>query len=232
MTMAVTCAYIVLRACEAVGVKDFNSESMEGDDFRKAFLALQDSVRSINSDPALMFGVDSVSCRVDGTVLTFKPYTTEELALIAGGGTVDIRDRVVSIRPTVAPAVYIGGSRISTVDPLDLPLYTSRDVCAWCSDWDQDRLVFAGTVADVVSIQARKPVQVPAQPSDYVQIPERFYDYLTLTLAVSLAVKIGSVETLAALKESLARETVRVTANNNYSRPIMLNTGMDRFGSK
>lgn len=230
--MGVTCSYIVLRAAEAVGLKDFNGEAMEGDDFRKVFLALQDCMRSLNSDPAVLFGVSSVSARVNGSVLTFKPYTDAEQAIIDGGGSVDITDRVVTVRPTIAPAVYIGGSRISMVDPLDLPLHCSSDSCAWEQDWDEDRLVFGANVGDVVTMQMRKPVHVPAAPTEEIQVPERFYDYITLSLAVALAVKIGSVETLAALKESLARETVRITGNNNYTRPILLDSCMSRFGSR
>ena len=230
--MGVTCSYIVLRSSEAVGLKDFNSESMQGDDFRKAFLALQDCIRSINCDPAIMFGVSSFPVRVSGSVLTFRPYTDEEKAIIDGGGSVDITDRVVDIRPTMPPSVYVGGSRISMVDPMDLPLHMSSEYCAWFQDWDEDRIVFGANVGDVVTIQARKPVVVPKPPTEEVQVPERFYDYLILSLAVALAVKLGSLETLAALKESLAREIVRVTGNNNYSRPILLDTSMSRFGSR
>lgn len=227
--MSITYSYIVNRASEACGLKDFNSESMEADDFRKVFLALQDSIRSMNADPELIFGIQTVSKQVAGSVLTFKPYTVAEQATIDGGGTVDITDRIVDVRPTVAPAVYINGSRLTTVDPMDLPGYTSKYVCAWSPDWDQDQVQFADTVGETVKIQYRKPIEVPTLPNDTVKVPERFHEYLILLLAVDIAIKLGLNESLAALNSSLQKEAHRVTANNNYSRPSLMTVDMNRF---
>lgn len=222
-------AYIVHRASEAVGLKDFNSESMEADDFRKVFLALQDSIRSLNSDPAILFGTVNKTVHVSGSSLSFKPYTPDELAIIAGGGTIDITDRVVDIRPTIAPMPFISGSRLSMVDPLELPQYSDKYTCAWFPDWDEDKLEFGDVVGADVTLQIRKPVPVPVTPTEEVKIPERFHEYLVLSLAVNVGTKLGLTESLVILKQSLAAELVRVTASNNYSRPIVLNSDMGRF---
>lgn len=227
--MPIFYSHIVHRASEAIGLKDFNSESMEADDFRKVFLALQDSIRSLNSDPSLVFGMQRLDVHVSGSALTFKPYTTAELAIIAGGGTVDITDRVVDVRPTVAPNVYIGGSRLETVDPIDLVRYSDRYTCAWSPDWDQDQILFASPVADMVTVSFRKPVPVPASPTEEVRVPERFHEYLILSLAVSVGTKLGLTETLQPLMRSLAQELSRVTASNNYSRPVLLHVDLNRF---
>ena len=227
--MATVYSQIVHRAAEATGLKDFNSEGMEGDDFRKVFLALQDAIRSLNGDPSLTFGTQKISTPVHGDTLTFKPYTKEELAVIAGGGTVDITDRVVDARPTVAPAVYVGGSRCQSVDPLELPRYGDRFTYAWSPDWDQDQLLFGAAVGGEVLIVHRKPVPVPSAPNEEVRVPERFHEYLILTLAVAMATKLGLTESLQPLMRSLAVETSRVTASNNYSRPVRLTPDLSRF---
>lgn len=227
--MSTTYSYIVNRASEALGLKDFNSESMEADDFRKVFLSLQDSIRSMNADPSLVFGTQNISKFVSGAILTFKPYTTAELATIAGGGTIDITDRIVDVRPTVAPSVYISGSRLSTVDPVELPSYSDKYTCAWNPDWDQDQVLFGAPVSDAVTFQFRKPIPVPTTPTEEVRVPERFHEYLVLNLAVSVAVKLGLTETIQTLNSLLQKETARVTANTNYSRPVKLTVNMNRF---
>lgn len=227
--MATTYAYIVNRASEALGLKDFNSESMEADDFRKVFLALQDSIRSMNADPSLTFGTQTLTNFVSGSVLTFKPYTAAELAVIAGGGTVDITDRVVTVRPTVAPSVFISGSRLTTVDPIELPSYSDRYTCSWNPDWDQDQVLFGAPVSDTVTFQFRKPIPIPTTPTEEVKVPERFHEYLVLNLAVNIAPKLGLTESVQMLSQLLQKETLRVTANNNYSRPVKLTVDMNRF---
>ena len=224
--------YVVERASEAVGLKDFNSEGMEGDDFRKVFLALQDAIRSLNSDPALMFGTATVSLHVTSDAILFKPLTDEERAIIDGGGSVSLTDRVIDLRPTVAPMAYINGTRASMVDPLDLPQFQDRYTCAWLPDWDKDVLQFGASVGDLVRLQVRKPVPIPSRPDEQIKIPERFHEYLILTLAVGIGTKLGLAETLVSLKQSLAQELTRVTANNNYSRPVYLDSSMNRFNNR
>lgn len=227
--MSITYSYIVNRASEALGLKDFNSESMEADDFRKVFLALQDAIRSMNADPSLTFGTQTISNFVSGSVLTFKPYTTAELAIIAGGGTVDITDRVVTVRPTVAPSVFISGSRLTTVDPIELPSYSDRYTCAWNPDWDQDQVMFGASVADTVTFQFRKPIPIPSTPTEEVKVPDRYIELLVLTLAVSVAPKLGLTESVQMLNQLLQKESNRVTANNSYSRPVKLEMDLNRF---
>jgi hypothetical protein len=222
-------AYIVHRASEAVGLKDFNSEGMEGDDFRKVFLALQDSIRSLNSDPAILFGVKSLTQFVHGSSLDFMPYTDAELAIIAGGGTVDLTDRVVTIRPTIAPMVYNDSNRVAIIDALDIPLHRDKMVCAWLPDFDRDVLQFGDVVNGEIVLQIRTPIPIPSNPQEQLKLPERYWEYLILTLSVALAVKLGLTETLAALKQSLAMEIVRVTSNNVTQRPILLDSSMNRF---
>lgn len=223
-------SYIVHRASEAVGLKDFNSESMEGDDFRKVFIALQDVVRSLNSNQSYLFGITTVSKVVSSDALTFMPYNAAERAIIAGGGTVDITDRIVDVRPTVCPMAYINEARVQVVDALDLPMFADRYTCAWEPDHDRDVLRFGKALGgDTVTLRIRKPIPVPERPNDVAQVPERFIELLVLSLAVSIATKLGMVETLGALKESLLSEIGRVTKNNLYSRPVVLDSCMNRF---
>lgn len=227
--MSTTYAYIVNRASEALGLKDFNSESMEADDFRKVFLSLQDSIRSMNADPSLTFGTQTISNFVSGSVLTFKPYTAAEQAIIDGGGTVDITDRIVTVRPTVAPSVFISGSRLTTIDPIELPSYSDRYTCAWNPDWDQDQVLFGAPVSDTVTFQFREPIPIPSTSTEVVKVPERFHDYLVLSLAVGVAPRLGLTESVQMLNSLLQKETARVTANTNYSRPVKLTVDLDRF---
>lgn len=222
-------ASIVHRASEATGLKDFNSEAMEADDFRKVFLALQDAIRSINGDESLIFGVQTITVHLSGSALTFKPYTDAELAVIAGGGSVDITDRVVDLRPTIPPVIYLDKSPCLMVDMIDLPQYGGRNVFAWNPGWDQDTAEFANSVAGTVVVQARKPIAVPDLPTDEAKIPERMYEYIVLYLAVNIATKLGLTETLTILQDQLSKEAARVTKNVTYSRPVVMNSNMSRY---
>ena len=224
-----TYAYIVHRASEAIGLKDFNSESMEADDFRKIFLTLQDVIRSMNSDPNLTFGLTSQKKVVSGDSLVFKPYTEAEQTIIAGGGAIDITDRIVDFRPTVAPVVYINGQRLQMVDVIDIPEYCEKWTCAWNPSWDQDALLFGDKVGDEVTIQARTPIEIPSTPTAYVKVPERYFEYMILSLAVSAGAKLGLIESLTVLKGSLALETQRINKNNTYHRPVFLHCDLDMY---
>lgn len=224
-------SYIVHRASEMCGLKEFYSDSMDGDDFRKVFLMAQDAIRTLNQQSDITFAYTIVNVQVTGTSLVFKPYTAEEQAIIDGGGTVDISNRVVSIRPVICPAVYINDTKLSMVEVIDLPKYRDKYTCAWNPDWDQDTIMFGSSVNGEVSVNVRKPITVPVLPNDNLEVPERFNDFIICTLAYNLACVLTIMESIPIIRANLATARRAITGNNTYHRPQYLNTDMGRFNT-
>ncbi len=227
--MSVPVSYIIHRAAEMVGLKDFASDAMDGDDFRKVFLMTQDAIRNLNQQTDVVFAYTTVSKTVNGTELVFKPYTEAEQAIIDGGGTVDITNRIVTIRPVVCPAIYRGNEQLSIVDMLDLPKYCDGFTCAWNPDWDQDTIMFGKSINAEVTAHIRKPITVPTMPSDTLEMPERYNDYIICLIAYNIASTLAMVETLPIVKANLDTAKKLITRNNNYHRPMYVNTIMNRF---
>lgn len=228
--MAVPVSYIIHRAAEMVGLKDFNSDSMDGDDFRKVFLMAQDAIRNLNQQTDIVFAYTSVSKQVNGSELVFKPYTEDEQAIIDGGGIVDISNRIVTIRPVVCPAIYRGSEKLSIVDALDLPKYADGYTCAWNPDWDQDSIMFGKDINTEITAHIRKPITVPTLPSDNMEMPERYNDYIICLIAYNIASTLAMVETLPIVKVNMDNARKLITRNNNYHRPEYMDTIMNRFG--
>lgn len=227
--MATPVSYIIHRAAEMVGLKDFNSDSMDGDDFRKVFLMTQDAIRNLNQQSDITFAYTQVNKFVTGSELVFKPYTEDEQAIIDGSGTVDITNRIVTIRPIICPSMYINDSKLNIVEAMDLPLYRDKYTCAWNPDWDQDSVLFGNTVNGEVTVHIRKPIVVPAIPNEDIQVPERFHEFLICTVAYNIASVLAMIETLPIVKTNLDTARRLITKNNTYHRPIYINTSMDRF---
>lgn len=227
--MGVPVSYIIHRAAEMVGLKDFASDSMDGDDFRKVFLMTQDAIRNLNQQTDIVFAYTSVTKQVTGNALVFKPYTDVEQAIIDGGGTVDTTNRIVTIRPVVCPAVYRGSEKLSIVDALDLPKYGDGYTCAWNPDWDQDSIMFGIDINTEITAHIRKPITVPVMPSDTMEMPERYNEYVICLIAYNIASTLAMVETLPIVKVNMDTARKLITRNNNYHRPIYLDTKMNRF---
>lgn len=227
--MSVPVSYIIHRAAEMVGLKDFASDTMDGDDFRKVFLMTQDAIRSLNQQTDIVFGYTAVTIPVNGDSLVFKPYTEAEQATIDAGGTVDTANRIVTVRPVVCPAVYRGKEKLSIVEMLDLPKYGDGFTCAWNPDWDQDTIVFGRPITSDVTVHIRKPITVPVMPSDTMEMPERYNEYVICLIAYNIASTLAMVETLPIVKVNLETARKLITRNNNYHRPVYLDTTMTRF---
>ena len=228
--MSVDVSYIIHRASEMVSLKDFASDTMDGDDFRKVFLMTQDAIRNLNQQTDVVFAYTSVVKQINGTELVFKPYTEDEQAIIDGGGTVDISNRIVTIRPVVCPAIYRGSEKLSIVEALDLPKYADGFTCAWNPDWDQDTIMFGKSISTEITVHIRKPITVPTIPSDELELPERYYDYIICLIAYNIASSLAMVETIPIVKANLDTARKLITRNNNYHRPVYLDTLMNRFG--
>lgn len=227
--MSTPVSYIIHRASEMVGLKDFDSDTMDGDSFRKVFLMCQDAIRNLNQQTDIVFGYTDVRVNVSGDKLTFKPYTTEEQAIIDGGGTVDITDRCVTIRPTICPTIYINNNKLCVVEMLDLPMYKDRYTCSWNPDWDNDAIHFGDNVNGEVLCQIRKPIAIPSMPNESLAMPERFNDFIICTVAYNIASILSMVETLPIVKSNLDNARKAITRNNNYHKPVYMNSTMDRF---
>lgn len=227
--MSVPVSYVIHRAAEMVGLKDFASDAMDGDDFRKVFLMTQDAIRNLNQQTDIVFAYSTVTTTVNGSELVFKPYTDEEQAIIDGGGTIDLTNRVVTIRPVVCPAIYRGTEKLSIVDPMDLPKYGDGFTCAWNPDWDQDTIIFGRYINAEVTAHIRKPIKVPVMPSEIMEMPERYNEYIICLIAYNIASTLAMVETLPIVKINLDNARKLITRNNNYHRPIYMDTTMNRF---
>lgn len=222
--MSTHVSYIIHRASEMVGLKNFESDTMDDDNFRKVFYMVCDAIRGVNQQDSIAFSNVTIDKQVTGDTLIFQPYTEAEQSIIDGGGTVDITNRIVDIRPTIAPVLYRGSDKLTYVDYLDLPSYSDGYFCSWNPDWDKDIVKFGNTINSIITCQIRKPVKIPTLPSQYIEIPERMNDYLICLVAYNIASVLGMTETLPIIKANLDSAKKLVTVNNRSTRPVYLDT--------
>ena len=85
------------------------------------------------------------------------------------------------------------------------------------------------SISAEITAHIRKPITVPTLPSDALELPERYYDYIICLIAYNVACSLAMVETIPIVKANLDTARKLITRNNNYHRPVYLDTTMNRF---
>ena len=220
---------LVHRVAEAIGLKSFHSDTMDADYFRRVFIVAQDVIRTLNQQPDVNFGNDLRDFSVSGKAITFKPYTVAEQSIIDGGGTVDITDRIVDVRPTSCPVIHLDGCKLGMVDASELAAYAGdRTAFAWLPFAGYDVIRFGDSMNATVSLTIKLPITIPTLPTDVIGAPERYHEFIISTIAQRVATILGKVDRASSMA-SVASAERHAVAKNNATKPMRVYPQISRF---
>lgn len=220
---------LVHRVAEATRIKDFHSDSMDADYFKRIFQIVKDVLRSLNQQADVTFGFDIRDVQVNGNTLTFKPYTTAEQAIIDGGGSVDITDRIVDILPTACPVIHFDNCKLGMVDATEISAYLNDFMAfCWLPSTASDVIRFGGTVSNTLTLTIKKPIAIPVEPTDEVDVPDRCYEFVISSISQRVAATLGFMDRAKAMAEVASAERLAVVKNNS-PKPMRMYPQISRF---
>lgn len=227
-------AHIVKKALKDTGIYVSEGDSVPADYFNPTVEMLRDVISELNTQSAIQFSQQSDVVEVKGNKLTFKKYTEAEQAIINGGGTVDITDRMVDFVPLINPTVYVDAYHLDFVsyrDILDRQVADTVTCYTFNVGKDYSEIIFNGNVAGTVTLLRTVPIEIDDEPYGEVHIPDAFVHFLVTKLAESVAIRYQFTDT-ASIFAQKAERTGNILANNNVSRrPVNRNliAGLNRF---
>lgn len=228
-------AHIIKKSLKDIGVYVSEGDSVPADLFNPILGLLRDIIAELNSQSAIQFEQSSSIVSVQGSKLTFKLYTEAEQAIIDGGGTVDITDRLVDFVPITNPIVYKDGFHLEFVSYRDLldRQEVSRATCyAFNIGKDYSEVVFNAPVGGSITLLRSVPIQIDKEPYGDVHIPDSYVHYLVTKLSEAAAIHYQFHETASIFAQKSER-TGNILANNAASRKVVVNrnilTGLNKF---
>lgn len=228
-------SHIIKKSLKDVGVYVSEGDSVPADLFNPTLEMLRDLIAELNSQTAIQFEQSNDDTYVQGNKLTFKEYTEAEQAIIDGGGTVDITDRLVDFVPITNPVVFKDGFHLDFVsyrDLLDRRDSTSVSCYAFNLGKDYSELIFNVPVGGTISILRSVPIVIDDEPFGEVHIPDAYVHYIVTRLSEMVAIRYQFTET-ASIFAQKGERTGNILANNVASRKVVVKrnlvTGLNRF---
>lgn len=226
-------AQLIKKALKDTGIFISEGDSIEADYFNPTLEMLRDVVAELNTQTAIIFSQQSDVVKVTGNKLTFKKYTEAEQAIIDGGGTVDITDRLVDFVPLSNPIVYSDGYHLDFVSYRDLLDKSSDTLSCYTFNVGKDfsEIIFNANVAGSITILRNVPIEIDDEPYGEVHIPDSYVHYLVTRLAESVAIRYQFTDT-ASIFAQKGERTGNILANNNVNRkPVNRNliAGLNKF---
>ena len=227
-------------AASKVGIEQSDSEAIDGDLFRVCERVSQGICAELNNSKAFSFGEEVLDVsNTSSMIITIKPYTEDELALIEEAKTfvapytpeqqvkVDAHDmlvgdvnRITSIGIPIKPPII---QNYTLVSYRDLVMNaTHDDVFAYNTKNDAAEIVFKRVVGSFRMLYTL-PISLDDEPSGYVLIPSNYESFFTAKLAVGLAYYFQFHDTAKLLELETTRLGNMVADNNTVQRPILNN---------
>lgn len=225
---------IIRKAATNIGMQITEDEAVPSDILDPMFELLKDVVSELNTQTAISFGQEATDITVSGNLLTFMPYTEAEQAIIDGGGTVDITDRLVDFIPMTSPTVYFNGyslPQLSVKDILNLRSGSCVTSVAFNVKSDRSELLFDGNVASTISILRNIPILIDDAPYGNVDIPEPYVTFLVMKLSELGAGHFQFYEKAQFYTEKSKTSASNLSINNLSHKPITHNIylGLNKF---
>ena len=225
---------LVRKALQDAGIYSSESEAVPSDYLIPCIEMLRDVIQEANSQSAIVFEQSVTSVNVSGDVLTFMPYTDAEQAIIDGGGTVDITDRLVDFIPIQPPIAFNSLGRLNRVSMPDLLSFTSDSVVS-CYAFnmlsDRSEIRFNAPSAGTVTVLRSVPIVMDDSPGGDVSVPVAFERYLVTKLAESIAIRYQFTETASIMAQRAQRQGQVLADSNISARPLRHNLAkcLDKF---
>lgn len=228
--------HIVRKALQNAGIYVSEGEEVPGDYLNPCIEMLQDIVAELNAQSAIVFEQAIVSRTLHGDTLTFKKYTDEELAVIDGGGTVDITDRIVDYVPVQYPTgltVDDNKLRFASLSDVSLSQNGSTYTCyAFQTLSNEARVVFDSPLKGAtVKFVVNKPIVIDEDLTGELHVPPA-YDHMIVTrLAEAASLRYQFTESASLFAQKGKVQSDALANNVTSSRPLKHKTqnNLNRF---
>ena len=226
-------SHIVKKALKDTGIYVSEGDSVPADYFNPTVDMLRDVIAELNTQTAIIFSQQNDTVNVTGNKLTFKKYTEAEQAIIDGGGTVNITDRLVDFVPITNPIVYFNGYHLDYISYRDLIDRECDTLTAYTFNigTDYSEIIFNANVAGSIQILRNIPIEIDDEPYGEVHVPNAYVHFIVTKLSESVAIRYQFTETASIFAQKSDRAG-NILANNNTSRkPVNRNliAGLYRF---
>ena len=225
---------IVEEALKDVGIYKQAGASPHGKHYNSALRKLRSIINELNLQSDIAFGVEETNVDVVGDRLRFKPLTEDEQAIIDGGGTIDLTDRLTDFKPTTAPIVYIDGAQLRLVNYKDLIMYRKLNgvnVYAFNVTPTESQIVFPkGGIK--VTIVRNIPITIDDDNFGYVHVDPSFKMYMANKLAEELAIEYKFMDELSVYEKKANDSRMKITRGNATFNPQYHDfwAGIEKFG--
>ena len=227
-------ANIISKALRDAGIYVSEGKSPPAEYYNPSFELLHDIVNELNMQTAIIFEQKADSVFVSGSTLVFKPYTEDELAIIQGGGTVDITDRLVDFMPLTKPTVYVDDFHLEYMsfrDLLDRTTGSSIECYTFNVCSDRSELVFNANVNGNIKILRKVPIVIDVEPYGEVHVPDSYVHYIVSKLAEAISIRYQDDEKAAIFRGKSAVLGNMLVNSNETKKPIRHNLveGLNKF---
>ena len=217
--------HIVRKALQNAGIYVSEGEEVPGDYLVPCHSMLQDIVAEMNAQSAIVFEQGIVSMVIQGDTLTFKKYTEAEQAIIDGGGTVNLTDRIVDYVPVQYPTgltVDDNKLRFASLSDVSLSQNGSTYTCyAFQTLSNEARVVFDSPLKGAtVKFVINKPIEIDEDLIGEIHVPAA-YDHLMVTkLAEAASLRYQFTESASLFAQKGKVQSDALANNVTSSRPL------------
>lgn len=226
------CNQIIKKAFDLAGASDSYSDDINSNEFNPVFTKLQDLLASMNNDPQIIFGyntLENIDCKGYNTVY-FKPLTDEEIETSA---TNFDANRLFYEIPSTPPTVIINQSELLQIVHSQLILIRSTGtpgLFSFSREYDRAIVSFDGNASQPVTFVYPKSIEIPTEPTSELKVPQQFINFIVAALALEISALYNMTESIAIVSDKMKSERSKVINNNQMNRQdVYLDLNLNRF---
>ena len=228
------CNQIIKRAFDLAGATDSDSDDIKANEFNPVFTKLQDVLMSMNNDPQIIFGyntLENIDCKGYNTVY-FKPLTEEEIETSA---TNFDANRLFYEIPSTPPAIINNGRNLDQIVHSQLILLRTQYSCgpslfSFNREYDRAIVSFNSAPTSPVTFVYQKSIEIPSEPTSELKVPGQFINFIVAAMALEICALYNMTESIAIVSDKMQAERKRVIDNNVLNRQdVYMDLNLDRF---
>lgn len=228
------CNQIIKRAFDLAGATDSYSDDINANEFNPVFTKLQDLLASMNNDPQIIFGyntLENIDCKGYNTVY-FKPLTDEEIETSA---TNFDANRLFYEIPSTPPAIICNGRNLDQIIHSQLILLRSQcssgpALFSFSREYDRATIAFNAAPNALVTFVYPKSIDIPSEPTSELKVPQQFINFIVASLALEICALYNMTESIAIVSDKMKSERDKIINNNQLNRQdVYMDLNLDRF---